>query len=1064
MIVVKNVLEARKVIKKETYHPLYILCISIVFFLFVSPGHTSQVHSSLLDDTVLSNLKWRCIGPANPGGRIDDFAVVENQPNIIYVGTASGGLWKTTNNGITWKPLFDKQETSSIGDVAISKSNSDIVWVGTGEANNRQSSSWGNGVYKSQDGGSTWINMGLQETHHIGRIVIHPTNPDTVYVAALGHLWGPNKERGIFKTMDGGKSWTKTLFIDENTGCVDVAIDPMNSHVLYAAAYQRRRTGWGFNGGGPGSGIYKTTDSGESWFRLTTGLPQGIMGRIGIDVYRKDPDIVYAIIENKEGGVFRSENKGLSWEKMSDINPRPIYYSQIRVDPGNDQRIWVLGAEMFFSEDGGKTWDTELIARRTREKRAVHGDHHAMWIDPSDSSHMMLGSDGGIYFSYDRGLTWDFIDTLPIAQVYEISYDMRKPYYVIGGLQDNGSWHGPSAAWFRPKITNDEWFRVGGADGFYSQIDPNDHTRIFVESQNAGIERLNLQTGEYKPLRPVPKDPEDTYRFNWNSPFLMSSHDSDTLYLGGNKLFISTDGGENWKATIDLTKQQNREHLPIMGSLPDDETLSKHDGILYYGTITTISESPLQKGLLYVGTDDGNIQITRDCGETWHNVLNNIPGIPKNTYVSRIIASQHSLGRAYVTFDGHRNDDFKAYIFMTRDFGENWIDISNNLPEGGTVNVIREHHRNPNLLFIGTERGAYFSLDRGNQWVKFRNEFPIVPVDDIAIHPRDNDLIFGTHGRSIWILDDITPLEKLTQNVLELPCHLFDIRPATVYNFFSRRAHYDYKGLFGHKIFRAPNPPYGAIISYYLQRKIDERVKIIITDMTGTKIREMEGTRMPGINRVIWDLRHGYSCPTPPAKPEMKTGPSVVPGEYKITLKYSDHELTKTVLVEEDPDVNLSLKERKKQHDVLLRIYKLNPVIAEVNQATISINNDLRSINSQLEKNPKIPDTVHQKIKVVDDEISGISKKLNGDPNNGSEARYFSIRSIQSIARSIESYSEAPTEFQVQQTEEKYEELKVVVKQINKIIEVDIPELNRILNKYNVPHLPVRKPIKFNMN
>ncbi len=1050
--------------KKEHIHgiPLILVIVTVSFFFFISGN--KALGQSLEDvDFILNNLEWRCIGPANPGGRIDDFAVVESNPSIIYVGTASGGLWKTKNNGITWKPVFDNQDTSSIGDVTVSLSNSDIVWVGTGEPNNRQSSSWGNGVYKSQDGGSTWQNMGLKDTHHIGRIVIHPENPDIVYVAALGHLWGANKERGLFKSTDGGKTWTNPLFIDENTGCVDLAIDPENPHVLYAATYQRRRRGWGFDGGGKGSGIYKTIDGGETWFRLTNGLPSGVIGRIGIDIHRSNPNIVYAIIEHKKGGVFRSENKGLTWKRMSNINPRPMYYSQIRIDPKNDQRIWVLGAEMFFSEDGGKTWDTELIARAAREKRAVHGDHHAMWIDPCDSDHMILGSDGGIYLSYDRGVKWEFIDTLPLGQVYEISYDMRKPYYVIGGLQDNGSWHGPSAAWFRPKITNNEWFRVGGADGFYNQIDPKDHTRIFTESQNAGIVRFNLKTGEYKSIKPLPQDPEITYRFNWNSPFILSSHDSNTIYLGGNRLFISEDGGETWEATIDLTKQLDREKLPLMGHLPDENTLSKHDGTLYYGTITTISESPLQKGLLYIGTDDGNVQRSKDGGETWQNISKNIPGIPEYTYVSRVVASHHTQGTAYATFDGHRNDDFKPYVFLTNDFGENWINISSNLPEGGTVNVIREHPRNPNLLFIGTERGAYFSLNKGTRWIKFNNDFPIVPVDDIAIHPRDNDLIFGTHGRSIWILDDITPLEQLSPQVLDSPCHLFDIRSATVYNFFSNRAHYDFKGLFGHKIFRAPNPPYGAIISYYLKQDVEEEVKIIITDTAGEKIREFKGTKMRGINRVTWDLRHGYPASTPPAKPEMKTGPSVVPGKYTVTLKLMSNELTRTVIVEEDPEVNIPSEERKSQHDALVSIYELNPVISAVSRASNSIQKDLKALKSSLEKNPNVPDTIYQKISAISDKIVVILEKLNGSPRFGSQARYFSIRGIQAIARAIESYSGAPSESQLQQIQQKSGELKAVVIQINKIIEVDIPNLNNLLNEHNVPRLPLNEPIRANL-
>jgi hypothetical protein len=1016
-----------------------------------------------VNGSILSNLEWRCIGPANPGGRIDDFAVVERNTDIIYMGTASGGLWKTTNKGITWESIFDDQESSTIGDVTVSSSHPDIVWVGTGEPNNRQSLSWGNGVYKSQDSGRTWKNMGLQDTHHIGRIVIYPTNPDIVYVAALGHLWGPNKQRGLFKTTDGGKTWTHSLSIDENTGCVDVAIDPDNPQTLYAAAYQRRRRGWGFNGGGLGSGLYKTTDGGETWIRLSHGLPSGPTGRIGIDICHSNPQIVYAIIENKNGGVFRSENKGLTWKKMSDTNPRPMYYSQIRIDPNNDQRIWVLGAAMFVSEDGGKTWRTDLIARYEREKRAVHGDHHALWINTADSDHMVLGSDGGVYLSYDRGVSWDFIDTLPLGQVYEISYDMRKPYYVIGGLQDNGTWHGPSAAWFRPKITNDEWFKIDGADGFYSQVDPNDYRRIYTESQNGGIHFFNLETGEYKSLKPIPKTPSETYRFNWNSPFIMSPHDSDTLYLGGNKLFITENGGKTWKETKDLTSQRDREKLPLMGVLPNENMLSMHDGTASYGNITTISESPLKKGLLYVGTDDGNLQVSKDGGETWQNVTKNIPGAPEFAYVSRVVASHHALGKAYATFDGHRNDDFRAYVYLTEDFGTSWKNISNNLPEGGTVSVIREHHRNPDLLFVGTERGAYFSIDQGQRWIKFNN-FPIVPVDDIAIHPRDNDLIFGTHGQSIWILDDITPLEQLTTEVLNSPCYLFDIRPATIYNFFSRRAHYDYKGLFGHKVFRAPNPPYGAIISYFLKEESPADVSITIQDSSGKTIRELKGPKTAGINRITWDLRYGFPAPHPPAKPEMTHGPSVLPGKYTVTLNCLENQMSKIVEVEGNPKIDISLEDRKAQHDALVRIYRLNPAISEVNKTSRSIEKDLQDLKAKLKKIPDIPDSVPQHIKDIENKIESIGIKLSGDPKNGPLRRYYSIQGLMGIAQSIERYTEAPTEAELHLIEKKTEELQAVIEQINTIIQSDILLLNRLLIENNIPHLIKKNIIKISPN
>jgi photosystem II stability/assembly factor-like uncharacterized protein len=499
--------------KHHLFQLLSLFCLGILVCLFTGAKSVEKKTAASASLPVLNGIDLRNIGPANMGGRIDDFAVVESDPHTIYVGTASGGVWKTINNGVSWEPIFDDQETSTIGDVTVAPSNPDIVWVGTGEANNRQSSSWGNGVYKSADGGKTWKNMGLKATHHIGRIVIHPSNPDIVYVAAGGHLWGPNKERGLYKTEDGGKTWVNTKFINEDTGFIDVALDSGSPDTLYAAAYQRRRRGWGFCGGGPHSGLYKTTDGGENWTKLYKGLPSGDTGRIGIDIYRKDPSIVYVTYENKKGGVFRSEDKGFTWKKMSPTNPRPMYYSKIRIDPNNDQRIWVLGASMYFSDDGGKKFSTDLV-------RSPHGDYHAMWINPQDSDHIILGSDGGIYFSYDRGENWDFVNTIPLAQFYEIGYDMQDPYWVYGGLQDNGSWGGPSATLNRLGVTNDSWIKIGGGDGFYTQVDPTDPNKIYAESQTGNLFRIDRVTGERVSLSPRPKDDKEEYRFNWNCPIL----------------------------------------------------------------------------------------------------------------------------------------------------------------------------------------------------------------------------------------------------------------------------------------------------------------------------------------------------------------------------------------------------------------------------------------------------------------------------------------------------------------------------------------------------------------
>jgi len=1016
---------------------------------FVGAQKAEKEKGGPLSESLLESLKWRNIGPANMGGRIDDFAVIESNPHIIYAATASGGVWKTTNNGITWIPIFDDQTTSTIGDVTICPSNPDIILVGTGEPNNRQSSSWGDGVYKSNDGGKTWKNMGLEDTHHIGRIVVHPTNPDIVFVAALGHLWGPNKERGLFRTKDGGKTWTNTLYIDENTGCVDVAIDPDSPNTLYAAAYQRRRRGWGFSGGGPQSGLYKTTDGGENWVKLTAGLPEGIAGRIGIDIYHSDPNIVYVIYENERGGVFRSEDKGSTWKKMSSTNPRPMYYSQIRIDPNNDQRVWVLGASMYVSEDGGKNFRTDYVRR-------IHGDHHAMWINPANSNHMIVGSDGGIYLSYDRGRTWDFVNSLPLGQFYEIGYDMRNPYYVYGGLQDNGSWGGPSATWYRLGITNEDWFRIGGGDGFYTQVDPTDHTTIYAESQTGYLFRFDLNSGESKMIRPESKVADETYRFNWNCPILISPHDPKKIYYGGNKLFISEDRGETWKETIDLTTQQDREKLPLMGVLPDKNTLSRHDGIAYYGNIITISESPLKAGLLYVGTDDGNLQVSQDDGQNWRNVISKVPGIPKNTYVSRVKASRFEEGTAYATFDGHRNNDFNPYVFMTTDFGQSWKNISSNLPVGSTVNVIGEHHRNPNLLFVGTERGAYFTLNRGQKWMMFDNDFPIVPVDDIAVHPRDNDLIFGTHGRSIWILDDITCLELLSQEVLASPSFLFDIRPATIFN------PHNHKGSLGHKIFVAPNPPYGAVISYYLREKPKEDIKITIRDGQGKTIRELKGEKKAGINRITWDLRYA-----PPAAPDegqrrfRAQGPFVLTGTYEVTLKAAGQEMKTEMKVEGDPRIDISFEDRKAQHDALYSIYKLSPAMTASTRKIDRLRKEINTVKSNLKKVKEVPEVLSEKVEAITKELDDIRLVLIGDPKLGFRGMRRSVRGrIFTLSRNIGGFTGAPSPSQVQMIEKESGELRILINRINKVIETDIPALNSLMNENNIPRIFPGEKIK----
>ena len=862
-------------------------------------------------DPILRSFVWRSVGPANIGGRVDDIAVDERNPSTVYVGFATGGLWKTTNNGTTWRPVFDRYPVSSIGDVALAPSNPQIVYVGTGEPNNRQSSSFGGGMYKSTDGGENFEYIGLKETQTIARLVVHPRDPDIVYVAAVGHLFGPNPERGLYKTSDGGKTWTNTKFVDHDTGFTDVVMHPTNPDVLFAASYQRRRRPWGFNGGGPGSGIWKTTDGAKIWTKLTGhGLPENpVLGRIGLDIARSRPSTIYATIEvgpsggtgagvNDDGtlappgqgrggrgtqppppdptrsGVWRSDNEGRTWQFLSNQGDRWMYYSKIRVDPTNSEIVYQGGAPFFKSVDGGRTWRTL--------SGLPHSDHHAFWINPRDNNHIINGNDGGIAVSYDQGQTWEYVNNMPLGQFYAVSADMRKPYYVCGGLQDNGSWCGPSATRSNNGVANHDWFRIGGGDGFHTQNDPTDWATVYWESQDGNTNRSDLRTGRTTQIRPrpiargglqtlapdpvfgelsgnqpaagavnvVPAPPAGTaYRFYWNTPFILSPHNPRTIYFGGNRLFRSFDRGDTWTASPDLTRNIGRNDRAIMGVPGTAPMASKHDGAASYSNIVTISESPVVPGILWVGTNDGNVQVSRDGGVTWTNVAGNVKGVPDETHVSRVQASHFDADSAYVSFDGHRTDDHKPYIFVTTDLGDTWTSISSNLPPGN-VNVVKQDPRNRELLYAGTEYGFYLSLNGGREWKRFMNGLPTVRVDDVLVHPRENDLILATHGRSIWIMDDITPLQQLSEATLKSDAHVFDVRRATAWIPDIQKAIL----VAGAKHFRGANPPRGTAISYWLKEASTADVRVTISDVTGREFRTLEGSRDAGLNRVQWDL------------------------------------------------------------------------------------------------------------------------------------------------------------------------------------------------------------------
>jgi photosystem II stability/assembly factor-like uncharacterized protein len=1051
------------------------------------------------------NLEFREIGPAVMGGRIDDFAVVESNPNIVYVGTASGGVWKTVNNGTTWEPVFDNEGVSTIGDIAIAPSDPSVVWVGSGEPNNRQSSSWGDGIYKSLDGGKTWKSMGLAATHHIGRIVIHPRNPDVVYVAAQGHLWGPNPDRGVYKTTDGGKTWQQVVKINDDTGVSDIAMDPESPDILYAAAYERRRTPFGFNGGGPDSAIYKTTDGGANWKKLTKGLPwensATDTGRIGLDIYRKDPNIVYAEIQHEKGGTFRSEDKGETWKRMGETDPRPSYYSQIRVDPNNDLRIWELGAQMFYSEDGGKTFATQRV-------RGIHGDYHAMWIDPANSNHMITGSDGGIHWSDDAGKNWNFLNVIAIGQFYEISIDNQKPYQICGGLQDNGSWCGPSMTFTRDGIVNEDWQVIHGGDGFYAAIDNVEPWIVYTESQDGFIDRRDMRTGQQRSIRPEAKAGEPHYRFQWNSPVAVSSHEHTTVYYGGNYLFKSTNRGDTWtRLGSDLTTGVDRNKLPILGKVPDKNTLSRHDGVQEYPTITTFSESPLTPNVLWVGTDDGNLQVTRDGGKTWKNIAGKHPGVPKGTYVSRVVASKTAEGAAFATFDGHRADDYNVYIFATTDFGETWKSIRNGIPDSaGTVHVIREHPRNTNLLFAGTEFGLWVSWDRGANWTALKNNFPTVPVDDIEIQARENDLVLATHGRSIWIFDDLTPIEKMDANVAGSPLTFFPPRTATTWFIRQRR------WSAGQQMFTAKNPPYGALLSYYLKdaippeapkanaeaktdateqrprrearaeaaaaEKKEGKVKITVSDKDGKVIREFDGPGAAGVNRTNWDLRLNPAAEPTPEQLEAiaagfgfgPRGPLVEPGEYTVKIKAGDKEATQKVTVEDDNRITMSAADRTARHEAIEKLYAMAKSTDKDRNTIEGIQTALTNARDQWKKDAdkkdatKIPEDI---VKAADElqrkADAAAEKYVRPRQALGNAGPLFEWKpdplpnQVQNLLNDLDGFSAAPDG----QQQEKLAELSTLVPEASaavKGVSDDLGALNKKMNDAGIPHIVPAPP------
>lgn len=859
--------------------------------------------SGALDSVTLSAMRWRAVGPANMGGRITDVEGIPSPSKTFYVATAGGGIWKTTNAGTTFRPIFENQRCVAMGDLAIAPSDTNTIYAGTGEQNSRNSISPGCGVFKSTDGGRSWVSLGLAETEHIGRLQVHPRDPNTVYMAVLGSAWKNSRARGLYKTTDGGKTWSVIKFISDRAGFIDVQLDPSNPDIVWASSYERMRGPYFLQSGGPGSALWKSTDAGATFTKVSGGgFPASMLGRIEIAIARSNPRIMYTMVEAdtlpnavkdatkkaqaKLSGLYRSEDGGATWARTNSENVRPFYYSQVRVDPKNADRVYWSSTPVKVSDDGGKTARDATVG--------IHVDHHAMWIDPNDPEHIVVGNDGGVSQSWDRGGSYDAMNIINIGQFYAVSYDMQMPYRICGGLQDNGSWCGPSRR-VRGQIGNENWVYISGGDGFYTANDPTDPDIVYSESQGGNIGRLNMATGERTSLvkpswRPRYMQFEDSIivergdttrpetpaqkrriaalraqqvadstafdmRWNWNTPFFLSPHNPSVFYAGANRVVKSTSRGDNLMViSPDLSLRDTmkiRVSTKTTGGITLDAT-----GAETFGTITALSESFVRPGLLYAGTDDGQVWLSRNDGTTWEKLTGRFTGVPEGTYVSRIEASHHDTSTFYVTFDNHRRGDFTPYVFATRDYGATFTSLAGTLPTGGPdfVHVIREDLENRDLLFLGTDVGAYVSMNRGQSWQRFMTGLPTVPVHDLQIHPRDHELIAGTHGRAIYVVD-IAALQQMTPAVVAKKAHLF--APKTSYAMGQAPdAAGSAGGGNGHKRFAVNSPAYGAEITYRIaEAQPGKRVQIVITDAAGDTMRTLNGPGAVGVHRVMWDMR-----------------------------------------------------------------------------------------------------------------------------------------------------------------------------------------------------------------
>jgi photosystem II stability/assembly factor-like uncharacterized protein len=1020
-----------------------------------------------VDTAVFGRLEWRSIGPANMGGRTTDVEGVPGNPNVVYVATASGGLWKTTNGGMSWTPIFERQNTISIGDIALEPNNPDVIYVGTGESNTRNSVSFGDGVYKSTDGGKTWQHLGLKDSERISRIVINPVNTNMVYVGALGHAYGPNEERGVFMSTDGGKTWQKTLYIDNKHGVADLDIDPSNPNILYAAMWHFERKPWTHTSGSENGGVFKSVDGGRTWTKLTNGLPK-LLGRIGVKVAPSNPNVVYVMVESKEGALYRSEDRGERFRMVSkesnSIVSRGFYYTDLRIDPTDENRVYAIASRLSVSIDGGKTF--RRISNRT------HGDYHTLWIDPQNPSRLWQGQDGGIAVSYDRGENWEAITNIPLGQYYQLFADNRQPfYYVTGGLQDNGTWTGPSRT-REGGILNPHWRTVSGGDGYFAIIHPTDPDLYLSESQGGNVVRTDMRLAEQQVAVIQPRRNDGgpvkdlKHRFNWNTPLVLSAFEHNTVYCGSQFVLKSTDFGKTWDIiSPDLTTNDPEKQKDAGGPVWTENTTAE-----YHCSIISLAESPIKAGVIWVGTDDGNLQMTADGGKTWTNLTKNT-GVPAFSPVSHVEPSRTSADVAYASFDRHMFDDFRSHIFKTSDGGKTWKNISGNLPAKAYVHVVREDPKNTNLIYAGTELGVFASYNGGGNWVALNlKNLPTVAVHEILVHPRENDLILATHGRSIWILDDATPIQQMSPALTNLAMHIFDVRPALRY---ATAGGFGGFGS-GNKPFVGPNTPYGALVTYYLKDKPDEKttVKMEILDASGKVIREMkEIPKNKGLNRAAWDLRHDPAKPRkPPTEEEREAqqffgggrGPQVLPGRYTARLTVGDKTLEKPVEVRLDPLLNVALADLQLQSQHTLALRDMQTSVNEALKWLDGTKEQMEGIQKRVKE--AMSETPEELKKAMTDnlqQIDALSKKLARPQDVPSYMHGPQlIERLGALLGGVDRTNAAPTIYQQEYFKELQAEFAEKMAEFNAFVENAVPKLNETLVKHKVSTIMPGKAVR----